>query len=209
MRAIKQWWAWHSGPGRGSLSSHRSPRHPLPYWFVYLGTPSTWSIVTFPFSNSRLGASAAAHMELLLDPLQLLILVAFHLQTNSSAKDTWFVCFFFLFVVVTRRHLNEASATPVKGRLSGRVSLTSRIDDPERSNPLQPARSARGPWMGAFRPTPRVAGLPFSPSPPHTHTCRILLCINRLPTGWHLAWAAAVCPSMVTAAQHPNHPPTF
>lgn len=195
MRAIKQWWAWHSGPGRGSLPSQRSPvAPPLPYWFVYLGTPPTWSIVTFPFSNSGLAASAAAHMELLLDPPLLLRLVAFHLQTKSSAKDTWFVwgIFFCLFVVVTRRHLNEASATPVKGRPSGRVSLTSQIDDPERSNPpsSQPGRQGAPPgWWLVFRPKPRLASTP----PTYTHTRRILLCINRFSTaGWHLAWAAAV-----------------
>lgn len=172
MRAIKQWWAWHSGPG--SLSSHRSPRHPLPYWFVYLGTPPTWSIVTFPFSNSRLAASAAAHVGLLLDPPQLLILTyAFRLQANSSAKGTWFV--FFPFVVVTWWHLNEASATPVKGRPSGRVSLTSQIDDPERSKPPPANQVCKGPQDGGVQ-----TETPLGQPPLHTHTCRILLCINRL-----------------------------
>lgn len=156
MRAIKQWWAWHSGPGRGSLSSHRSPRCPLPYWFVYLGTPPTWSIVTFPFSNSRLAASAAAHVELLLDPPQLLIPVAFHLQTNSSAKDALFVFLRLLLWhgdTLTRPLPRLSKVAPQEESPWPLGSMTQKGQ-----TPLQPARSARGGGLQTLSPTYTRAG---------------------------------------------------
>lgn len=126
-------------------------------------------------------------------------------RANQLECEGHLIFFFLLFVVVTQRHLNEASATPVKGRPSGRLSLTSQIDDLERSNPpssrpgLQGASrwgcAGRNPAWPAHAPPPLLTCTQAQDSAVYKQI------VNRLTPG--------LSSSCRCVPRRPNPPPTF